>query len=381
MYDAIVIGLGGMGSATLYHLARKGCRVLGLEQFEIGHALGSSHGSTRIIRLAYCEGPEYVPLLQAAYHYWRELERAAGSAEPLLHVSGGLDIGPEGSWTVAGSKRSCLEHGLEFEELDGTEVNRRFAGYRLPSSMRAIYQPDGGYLLSEAAIRAHIAGAVEAGAFVRSGVTVASWERHRTGLLVETDAATFQTKRLVVTAGPWIGRLSPALRPFCRAERQVMLWTAPTVPQLFQPARFPVFNIESPLGRFYGTPDHNGQGFKIGKCHHLRQSVEDPSAMDRDCHPEDEAVLREGVASYFPAADGSTRRMAACIFTNTPDGHFILDSLPDHENVFVAAGFSGHGYKFCSVVGKVMADLCQGCSPAWDIDRFRLGPERLADWT
>ena len=381
MYDAIVIGLGGMGSATLYHLAQKGCRVLGLEQFEIGHALGSSHGSTRIIRLAYCEGPEYVPLLQAAYRYWRELERVAGSAEPLLHVSGGLDIGPDGSWTVAGSKRSCLEHGLEFEELDGTEVNRRFAGYRLPASMRAIYQPDGGYLLSEAAIRAHITGAVEAGAFVRSGVTVVNWERHRTGLRVETDAATFQTKRLVVTAGPWIGRLSPALHPFCRAERQVMLWTAPTAPQHFQPARFPVFNIESPLGRFYGIPDHSGQGFKIGKCHHLRQCVEDPDSMDRDCHPEDEAVLRQGIASYFPAAGGSTRRMAACIFTNTPDGHFILDSLPDHENVFVAAGFSGHGYKFCSVIGRVMADLCQGCSPEWDIDRFRLGPERLADWT
>ena len=380
MFDAIVVGLGGMGSATLYHLAVSGCHVLGLEQFEIGHALGSSHGSTRIIRLAYCEGPEYIPLLQAAYRYWRELERAAGLDEPLLHVTGGLDIGPEGSMTVEGSKQSCLQHDLEFEELDGAEVNRRFAGYHLPGSMQAIYQPDGGYILSEAAISAHIAGSVGAGAHVRSGVEVIGWERTRSGSRVETSKGAFLTKRLVITAGPWIATLCSALWPVCQAERQVMLWTAPSAPELFQPTRFPIFNFESPLGRFYGVPDHCGQGFKIGKFHHLQQRVQDPNAMDRECHPADEKVLREGIANYFPEANGSTSRMATCIFTNTPDGHFILDRLPGCEDVFVAAGFSGHGYKFCSVVGKVMADLCQGRSPAWDIDLFRLSPERSATW-
>lgn len=380
MFDAIVVGLGGMGSATLYHLALSGCHALGLEQFEIGHALGSSHGSTRIIRLAYCEGPEYVPLLQAAYRYWRELERAAGLDEPLLHVTGGLDIGPEGSGTVEGSKQSCLQHDLEFEELDGAEVNRRFRGYRLPASMRAIYQPEGGYILSEAAIRAHIEGAVGAGASVRSGVKVIGWEHTRSGLRVETSEGAFQAKRLVVTAGPWVATLCSALQPVCQAERQVMLWTVPTAPELFQPARFPIFNFESPLGRFYGVPDHCGQGFKIGKFHHLRQRVQDPNAMDRDCHPTDETVLREGIANYFPEANGTTSRLATCIFTNTLDGHFILDRLPSSEDVFVAAGFSGHGYKFCSVVGKVMADLCQGHSPAWDVDLFRLSPERSATW-
>ncbi len=381
MYDAIVVGLGGMGSATLYHLARSGHRVLGLEQFQIGHALGSSHGSTRIIRLAYSEGPEYVPLLQAAYRYWRELERSADLDGPLLHVTGGLDIGPAGSWTVEGSKRSCLEHGLDFEELDAAEVNRRFGGYRLPASMVAIYQPDGGYVMSEAAIHAHIEGATDAGACVRSGLEVVSWGRHRSGLRVETSEAAFETKRLVVTAGPWIGKLCSSLGPRCQPERQVMLWTAPSAQERFRPAGFPVFSMESPLGRFYGFPDHRDQGFKIGKCNHLRQRVQDPSAMDRTCHPEDEALLREGITSYFPEADGPTRRMAACIFTNTPDGHFILDRLPDDGDVFVAAGFSGHGYKFCSVIGKLMADLCLDCPPTWDIDRFRLSPQRSAGWT
>ncbi|MCY4536207.1 MAG: N-methyl-L-tryptophan oxidase [Bryobacterales bacterium] len=378
MYDAIVVGLGGMGSATLYHLARSGHRVLGLEQFEIGHAMGSSHGSTRIIRLAYSEGPEYVPLLQAAYRNWRELECASELDEPLLHVTGGLDIGPAGSWIVEGSKQSCLEHGLDFEELDAGEVNRRFGGYRLPDSMVAIYQPDGGYVLSEAAIHAHIEGAIGAGASVRSGLEVIGWERHRSGLRVETSEAAFEAKRLVVTAGPWIGKLCSSLRPYCQPERQVMLWTAPLAPERFRPANFPVFSIESPLGRFYGFPDHCDQGFKIGKCYHLRQRVQDPGAMDRTCHPEDEALLREGITSYFPEADGPTRRTAACIFTNTPDGHFILDRLPDDGDVFVAAGFSGHGYKFCSVIGKLMAEFCQDRSPEWDIDRFRLSPRRWA---
>ena len=378
MYDAVVIGLGGMGSATLYHLALSGRKVLGLEQFEIGHAMGSSHGSTRIIRLAYSEGPEYVPLLRAAYRYWRELERAADLDEPLLHVTGGLDIGPEGSWTVEGSKKSCLEHGLEFEELGGPDVNREFPGYRLPASMTAIYQPDGGYLLSEAAIHAHIGCAVSAGAAVRSGTEVVGWSRQGSGLRVDTAAAAFETRRLVVTAGPWIGRLCSQLHPYCQAERQVMLWTAPPAPDRFQPERFPVFNLESSLGRFYGVPDHSGQGFKIGKYRHLRQRVENPSAMDRACQPEDEAALREGIAGYFPDADGPCRRAVACMFTNTPDGHFILDRLPGEQDVFVAAGFSGHGYKFCSVVGKIMADLCQDRSPAWDIDRFRLSPGRWA---
>ena len=380
MYDAAVIGLGGMGSATLYHLARGGCRVLGLEQFDIGHALGSSHGSTRIIRLAYSEGSFYVPLLREAYRCWRELEQAAGLDEPLLHVTGGLDIGAPGSWTVEGSRKSCLEHGLVFEELDGAELNRRFAGYRLPDSVVAIHQPGGGYVLSEAGIRAHVDGAVAAGAQVLDGLEVTGWTRDGSGLRLETSEGSFEAKRLVVTAGPWVARLCAALRSSCRPERQVMLWTAPADPGLFQPAAFPVFVFEAPQGRFYGFPDHRGEGFKIGKFHHLGQAVDEPTGMDRNCQPQDEAILREGIERYFPAANGPTVKAAACIFTNTPDGHFILDRLPDEPDVFVAAGFSGHGYKFCGVIGKLMADMCQDREPEWDIAPFRLSPERQAGW-
>ena len=376
MYDAIVIGVGGMGSATVYHLAYSGCRVLGLERFGIPHAFGSSHGSTRIIRLAYSEGPEYVPLLHAAYRYWREIEEVSG--ESILRVTGGLDIGPATSWTIEGSRRSCLEHGLAFEELDGAEVNRRFHGYRLPDSMRAVYQPDGGYVRSEIAIRAYAAAARDLGAEIVTEARVRGWEQRPGGVRVDTEGGRYEAGKLVITAGPWVGQLLPDLRRMCRPERQVMLWTAPLNGSAFAPDRFPVFNMEAPSGRYYGFPDDRGEGFKIGKYYHLRQQVSDPDRLDRNCHPEDEAVLREGIETYFPEANGATRRMAACMFTNTPDTDFVLHRLGDADDVFVAAGFSGHGFKFCSVVGRVMADFCLDRPPRWDIGRFRLTPERLA---
>ena len=376
MYDAIVIGVGGMGSATVYHLAQRGCKVLGLEQFGIPHAFGSSHGSTRIIRLAYSEGPEYVPLLRAAYRYWRELEEVSGKS--ILQVTGGLDVGPEGSWTIEGSRQSCLEHGLAFEELAGAEVNRRFPGYRLPDSLRAIYQPDGGYVRSEVAIEAYAAAARVLGAEIVTDAPVRGWERHSGGLRVRAAGERYEARKLVITAGPWVDALLPDLRPVCQPQRQVMLWTEPRSKDPFDPGRFPVFNMEAPSGRYYGFANDRGEGFKIGKYYHLRQEVPHPDRMDRECHPEDEAVLREGIATYFPEANGPTRRMAACLFTNTPDTDFIMDRAAGMDDVFVAAGFSGHGFKFCSVVGRIMADFCLDRPPQWDLGRFRLTPERFS---
>ncbi|MXX85039.1 MAG: N-methyl-L-tryptophan oxidase [Acidobacteria bacterium] len=373
-YDVVVVGVGGMGSAAVYHLAKGGARVLGLERFDIPHSFGSSHGLTRIIRLAYSEGSHYVPLLREAYRLWRELEELSG--ESILRVTGGLDIGLQSGGIVQGSLKSCLEHGLSFEELDAGEVNRRFPGYELPAEMSAIHQPDAGYLHCETAISAHAAAARSLGADIATGVRVRGWERTPGGVRVETEDARYETRKLVITAGPWVGELLPTLRPVCRPVRQVMLWTDPLDPEAFAPERFPVFVMESPAGNFYGFPDNRGEGFKIGKFHHLRQAVPEPDAMDRECHPEDEAVLREGIAAFFPRANGPTRRMTACIFTNSADGHFILDRYPDHENVFVAAGFSGHGFKFCGVVGRIMADFALERPQRWDLGPFGLKQHR-----
>jgi len=366
-YDAIVIGVGGMGSAAVYHLARRGQRTLGLEQFDIPHDRGSSHGTNRIIRLAYWEHPSYVPLLLRAYELWRELEHRAG--ERLLIITGGIDAGPEDSRTVAGSLLSCGLHHLRHEKLSAAELRRRFPGYRLADDMVAVYQPDGGFVLSERAIVAHVAAAQALGADVHAREPVLSWEAGSGGVQVRTPRDTYAAERLVLTAGPWTGRLVPALAHAAVPERQVLLWAQPLRPEFFQLATFPVFNMESREGRFYGFPIYGVPGFKIGKYHHrLEQTGAD--SVDREIHPEDEAVLRDGIRRYFPDADGPTMAMTTCLFTNSPDEHFILDRHPEHANVCLAAGFSGHGYKFCSVVGEIMADLALSGESRFDLSLF-----------
>jgi sarcosine oxidase len=368
-YDAIVAGVGGMGSAAVYHLARRGRRVLGLEQFDIPHDLGSSHGTNRIIRLAYWEHPSYVPLLRRAYELWRELEHAAG--ERLLIITGGIDAGPEGSPTVAGSLLSCDVHHLPHETLTAAELHRRFPGYRLADGMMAVYQPDGGFVLSERAIVAHVMAAQDLGAEVHAREAVLEWEAGAGGVRVRTARGTYAAERLVITAGPWAGALVPALARTAVPERQVLLWAHPRRPEYFQLGAFPVFNMESPEGRFYGFPIYGVPGFKIGKYHHRLEHTS-ADGVDRAIHPEDEAVLRDGIRRYFPEADGPTMALKTCLFTNSPDEHFILDRHPAHNNVAIAAGFSGHGYKFCSVVGEIMADLALDGQTRFDLGLFAI---------
>jgi sarcosine oxidase len=370
-YDVIVVGIGGMGSATLYHLARRGLHVLGIERFDIPHELGSSHGQSRIIRLAYAEHPDYVPLLRRAYMLWHELEEHVG--EKLLIVTGGIDAGAENSATVQGSIASCAIHDLPHGCLDAAALRRRFPGYRLAPDMVAVYQPDAGFLLPERCVLAHANAARRCGAEIHRGQRVLRWRAIDRGVEVETEEGSYRARKLVVAAGPWARTLLPMLSDLAVPERQVMLWTRPLAPEHFRCGSFPVFNMEAPEGRFYGFPMYGVPGFKIGKYNHRRERIDDPDRTDRVCHPSDEEVLREGIRRYFPDANGPTLDMKACIFTNSPDEHFILDILPDHPNVVVAAGFSGHGFKFCSVMGEIVADLVVAGRTDHDIRLFRLG--------
>jgi sarcosine oxidase len=368
-YDAIVVGVGGMGSATVYELARRGARVLGLERYDIPHDLGSSHGVNRIIRLAYWEDPAYVPLLRRAYELWRELELRRG--EQLLVITGSIDAGPAASRTVAGSLRSCAIHSLPHDALDAAELRRRFPGYQVPSDIAAVYQADGGFVRSERAIVNYVEAAHELGAVIHAREPVLGWDAGDAGIVVRTAVAAYRAPRLVLTAGPWTAGLVPALHALARPERQVMLWVQPRRPELFRLGRFPVFNMETPEGHFYGFPIFGNPGFKVGRYHHLHEQV-DPDTMDRACHPHDEEVLREGIRRYFPDADGPTLAMKTCLFTNSPDGHFIIDRHPADPRITLAAGFSGHGFKFCSVVGEILTDLAIDGDSRWDLDLFRL---------
>ena len=368
-YDVIVIGVGGMGSAAVHHLARRGAKVLGLERFAIPHDRGSSHGVSRIIRLAYAEHPNYVPLLRRAYELWRELEIEAG--ERLLFVTAGIDAGTSDSATVKGSLESCAIHDLPHEVLGAVALAKRYPGYRLAPHMVGVVQPDAGFLLSERCIVAHADSARNSGAEIRIGERVLRWQSDGAHAVVETDRGTYRAASLIIAAGAWARTLLPELDRLAVPERQVMIWTQPLRPERFRADIFPVFNMEAPEGRFYGFPVWGESGFKLGKYHHRLEQVE-PDGMDRHCHPEDEAVLRAGIRRYFPDADGRTLAMKTCLFTNSPDEHFIIDLHPQYRHVAIAAGFSGHGFKFCSVVGEIMADLALEGDTRFDIDMFSL---------
>jgi sarcosine oxidase len=359
-----------MGSATLYHLARRGLRVLGLERFDLLHEHGSSHGLTRIIRLAYWEHPTYVSLLRRAYDLWRELETLAG--ERLLHITGSIDAGPAGGMVFGGALRSSELYGLPHEVMDGAALHRRFPGYRLPGHVQCLYQPDGGFLLPERCNVAHAALAQAHGAEVRCREPVVEWSASGGRVRVRTSRGRYEAGRLVICAGPWASRLVPELGRLAVPERQVLAWLQPTRPEYFTPDAFPVFNLEVEEGRYYGFPSFLVPGFKLGKYHQLSEVV-DPDATDLEPRPDDEELLRSFARRYFPEGEGPTVMLKACLFTNSPDRHFILDRHPEHPEVAIAAGFSGHGYKFCSVVGEIMADLAQHGQAGQDIGFFRLG--------
>jgi sarcosine oxidase len=374
MYDVIVIGVGGMGSAAVHHATARGARVLGLEQFDIPHDLGSSHGLSRIIRLAYWEHPDYVPLVRRAYELWLELEAAAG--ERLLTVTGSVDAGIGASPNVTGARDACVRFSLPYEALESGALTARFPGYRLPSAAVAIYQPDGGVLAPERCIAAHVALARRRGADVHVRERVVGWDENNGVVRVRTTAGGYEGARLILTAGPWTGSLVPPTASLLSPERQVMLWTQPLRPALFEVGVFPVFYINVDGGPYYGFPIDGGHGFKIGRYHHRHEAV-DPDTMDRVCSPQDEAVLREGIRRNFPDADGPTLAMKTCLFTNTPDEHFVIDRLGGTGRVYLAAGFSGHGFKFCSVIGEILADLALDGATRHDISLFSLGRATL----
>jgi sarcosine oxidase len=374
-WDVIVIGVGGMGSAVVYHVSARGRTVLGLEQSNIPNDLGSSHGINRIIRMAYAEDPCYVPLLRRAYQLWRELGRTAH--ERLLYVTGGVDIGHYESWIIQGSMAACKAHKLKHEVLSAAQVRKRFPGFQLPKDLVAVYQSDAGFVLSERSIVAHVSAALRLGAEVHARERVLRWDVSNRGVTVLTDRGSYEGRKLVITAGPWSGKLVRELDGRVKPERQVLLWVQPKKPRLFEVGVCPVFYMQDEADRYYGLPIHGIPGFKIGKYHHLKEEV-DPDDMDRECHPGDEDVLRRAIRKYFPEADGPIIAMKTCLFSNTEDEHFILDLHPEYPQVSIAAGFSGHGFKFCSVVGEIMADFAlDGGSKHFDLDLFRL--RRLFD--
>ena len=364
----VVVGLGAIGSAATYHLARRGRRVIGIERFQPGHEYGSSHGATRIIRLGYYEHPSYVPLLRRAYALWRELEAAAG--RPLMQITGIAEIGPADGRLVTGTLAAAHSHDLPHAVLAAPEFMRRFPAFRIPADWVGVVQPDGGVLAPERAILAQLELAEAAGAELRMGEAVAAIEPRRGGGRIVTDRDTIDAGGAIIAAGPWVKKLLPDLATPLRVTRQVMAWFEPRDPTLFQPGRFPVFMIESERGIHYGFP-LDETGVKFAKHHHADETV-DPDTCDRSGSADDEALIRPALAECLPAANGRLVQAKTCLYTMTPDGDFLIDRLPGAPQIVVASPCSGHGFKFAPVIGEILADLATHGATHHDISRFRL---------
>ncbi|MFO0572870.1 MAG: N-methyl-L-tryptophan oxidase [Polyangia bacterium] len=392
-FDVIVLGLGGMGSAAAYHLARRGLRVLGLERFTPGHPHGSSHGRSRVTRTAYFEDPEYVPLLVRAWELWLDLGREAG--QPILTPTGGLMIGPSGCGLVEGSLRSARTHGLRHELLDAASLRRRYPELRPEPDTVALLDEQAGLVDPEASVRAHLAGAQAAGAELRFTEPVTAWSASPRGdrVRVETAAGTYEAGRLVLAPGPWAPSVLAELALPLRLQRQVLYWFDPpggVTPFLID--RFPVYIWEAaPDRHFYGFPHQPGPpgGVKVAffyspasgeterdAARAVRDEPATPEATDRSVHPDEVAAMRRCVAAHIPALDGPLLAAATCLYTVTPDHHFVIALHPRHPNVVVASPCSGHGFKFVPVVGEILADLAVHGTTSHPIGLFR--PERFA---
>ena len=375
IYDAIVAGLGGMGSAAAYQLAGRGQRVLGLERFSPVHDRGSSHGRSRIIRQAYFEDPAYVPLLLRAYELWERLENETG--QELMTLTGGLMIGRRDDELVSGSVRSAEEHDLPYELLDAEEIRRRFPPFSADPGTVALYEEKAGFVRPEEAVKAHLDRAASLGAELRFEEPVLSWEASGDGVRIDTPEGSYDAEWLVITPGAWAPQLLADLGLPLEVTRQVMFWFEPPGGlEPFLPDRFPIFIWEPDDGnKFYGFPaQDDDRGVKVA-FFRAGGAPTTPETIDREVSQEGMDFLRGYLAEYVPGLAGRCLDARACMYTNTPDEHFVISAHPEFERVTLACGFSGHGYKFCSVVGEILADLATEGSTPHPIDLF--SPARL----
>ncbi|MEN8374306.1 MAG: N-methyl-L-tryptophan oxidase [Gemmatimonadota bacterium] len=358
-FDVIVVGVGAMGSSVCAHLAARGARVLGIDRHAHPHEFGSSGGDTRLFRTSYFEHTDYVPLLRRARAGWSRLEEDTGVT--VFYETGVLYAGPADGHLIRDTEASARAYEIPLEELG--DAADRFPQFALPDGYRALFEPGGGLVLSAWAIGAYGGLARHAGAQLRPRERVLGWEETGDGVVVRTDAGRYTAAHLVLAAGAWTSALAPSLAGFLTPTRQVLGWVRPDDPDAFSPPRFAAWAIEDPSdGLYYGFPIVGGSsamperaGIKVGR--HVPGPEADPDTVDRGPAPPEDQDFLPGVARYLPSAGTDVLSTMTCLYTNSPDGHFLVGALPGAERVSVAAGFSGHGFKFAPVIGEALADL------------------------
>ena len=364
MHDCIIIGLGAMGSATAWQLSQTGASILAFDQYEAGHSKGSSHGRTRVIRRVYSEGDLYMPLLSRAYVLWKNMARDAG--RDFLIRTGGLDIGYAGAPGVKAAEDTARTHGITHEHLTAEGVMARYPAFDIPHDYEAVFAPDSGMLLSDAANAWMRGQAVKAGADLRWNTRVTGWRREGDHYVVDTRTGSHPARKLVIAAGPWTGQFVPELDSALTVERQVVAWFDP----LKELSALPVFQVEPEDGvRPYVMPPVNADGLKIGVYGHFGECGPDmrdgfePSARD-------EGLLRSNAERWLPGSVGKTQMMMDCRFTRTQDDRFIIGNLPGDPGVTILSPCSGHGYKFAPAIGEAAANLVLEHDPKVDLEPF-----------
>jgi sarcosine oxidase len=370
-FDVIVIGVGSMGSATCYYLAKRGYKVLGLEQFDISHEFGSHAGQSRIIRKAYFEHPDYVPLMERAYNNWKQLESETG--EQLYYKTGLLYAGNPDNEIIKGVKLAASLYNIELEQLDNRDVSNRFSQFNFPGTFNVLLEPEAGFLPPEKAIRLYASEAKKKGATIHSNEKVIEWSAYRripgehkdgSGIVVKTDKLTYQCNKLVITAGAWAGKMIPSIANKIKVTRQFVAWIKTKNDQQFVLNNFPCWMIgdDDKHGCYYGfpllDPEKFGAPAGLKLAHHFPRQVTDPDNVNRQTTDDDIENLKYCLNKYLPGVFDSLMHSKICLYANSPDENFMIDRLPGYEEtVSIACGFSGHGFKFASVVGEILADL------------------------
>ena len=362
--DVIVIGCGGFGSAAMYHLSRRGLRVIGIDRFHPPHDLGSSHGETRIIRKVYFEHPDYVPLLHRGWDLWEELAQQSG--QPLIERRDLLLSGPPNSEVLEGARLAAKLHNLPLEELSQADAMKRFPMFQIPANNQVIVESTAGILRVESCVKAHLELAQARGAQLRCGETVQKISGSPDGLVVQTDRATYSAGAGIMTCGAWTGQLLPDYGKLISVLRKTLFWHPIQSDVWADPRRAPIFFLDTPDGQFYGLPSVDGKTIKVAE-HTGGETIADPSMFDRSHLEHDEASVSTFVSKRLAHVETRPCRAVACLYSMSPDGHFLFDRLTGMPLV-VAGGFSGHGFKFASVLGKVAAELINHSTSSLNID-------------
>jgi sarcosine oxidase len=352
-YDVIVVGLGAIGGASAYHAARRGARVLALDANHAGHAIGSSHGATRATRTAYFEAPDYVPLVQRAHDHWQAL--GEGTGQTLLTMSGALYLGPPGNALTSGVVRAAREHGLAHDVFDSTAAAHRFPGFAVPEGWETVWEAGGGILRAEACVKAHVDLARRHGADLRYSTPATAWRRDGDGVVLTTADGTYRASAMILAPGPWAPQALGDLDLPLSIRRIVVTHFDVIDPRLYPASDLSVFFWMTPDGVFAGFPHLEDEGIKVMR--HDRGAGGTPETIERGITCAETDEVARFLAKHMPSANGRLRAAETCLYTMTPDNHFIIDRHPAIPGLVYGCGFCGHGFKFAPVIGEALADL------------------------